>query len=145
MVESIDPRHTGEDIIQTIKSKIEVASLGVGVSGVRKCKNSKVATSVTSEKERKRSAIENLRDRFSVSTLGARKPLLRLIGVTPDLENAKVEEALHKQNVGLLAGLFKEQGSLRVVRMTKGRNRAVSNIIIEVTSQLWNRLRDARF
>lgn len=101
MVESIDPKHTGKDIIQTIKSKVNVTSLGVGVSGVRKCKNSKIAIFVTSEEERKRmgSAIESLGDRFSVTTPRARNPLLRLIDVTPDIKDVKVEETLHKMLV----------------------------------------------
>lgn len=54
--ESADPRHCGEDIVRQIKEKVNVIDLGIGVTGVRKLKNQKVA--ITCDTERDRTALK---------------------------------------------------------------------------------------
>ncbi|XP_046975652.1 uncharacterized protein LOC124541751 [Vanessa cardui] len=147
VVESADPRHCGDDIVKKIKEKVDVIELGVGVSGGRKVKNQKVVLTCSTERERSTlsRAIAGTDEKFTVATPKPRKPLLKLIGVSQDLDNHKIEEALIKQNRHILLDNIKEDDKIvRTIRRQKGRNSALSNIIVEVSPLIWNCMKDRK-
>lgn len=92
IVRSKNPAHTGDDILAQIKTNVDVIGLGVGINGVRKCKNSTLAISLESsrEKEIMSGAILALGDTLQVSEPLRRDPLLRLQGVLAELTDAHV-------------------------------------------------------
>ncbi|CAG9135416.1 unnamed protein product [Plutella xylostella] len=73
-----------------------------------------------------------------------RRPLVRLIGVSKDLSDARVLEALRAQNKNLTDGLEHEELEMRVVRRTRGRTSIMHNIIVELGPKIWQRLCDQR-
>lgn len=146
IIESRNPNHSGDQIISTIKSGVDVVNMGVGISGMRKCKNSRVAITLESERERTvmEDAIKGLGDDFTVTQPQMREPQLRLIGVISEMSDVKVEEALIRQNPSMLLGLLHDDLKVKVVRRVKGRNNGLSNIIIQVSPKVWGCLRDRR-
>ncbi|CAK1579805.1 unnamed protein product [Parnassius mnemosyne] len=81
---------------------------------------------------------------MTVQKLPTKNPLLRLIGVAMDLSNNKIEEAVIKQNGSLLKDISTSQTHIKVVRRVKGRTGSLNNIIVEVSPQVWSRLKDQR-
>lgn len=146
LIESVDPRHTGDQIIKEVKSGVDVVSMGIGITGLRKCKDSRVAISVSSEGERSKlkEALKTSCNNLTISTPRARNPLLKLIGVTHDMTDAKVMDALIKQNGNLLCGLPETDCHVRVVRRVRGRNGDSANVVVEVSPKMWARLKDQR-
>ncbi|CAK1604480.1 unnamed protein product [Parnassius mnemosyne] len=139
VIESSDPRHTSEDVVSAIKTNVDVVQLGVGVNKVRRARNQKVVITCDTDEDRNtlQRAIKNSDKKLTVSKSITKKPLLKLIGVTNDLSNAKLEEALFKQNAKLLKDVEKEKTKIKVLRRIKGRTSAVNNIIMEVSPNVW--------
>ena len=146
LIESADPKHTGQDILNTVKEKVDVVQLGLGVNGVRRLRNQKVAISCDTEVDRNtlKQAITGIDSKLTVSIPPIRKPLLRLIGVAHDLDDKRIEEAIPKQNAKFFADIDTKDAEIKVLRRTKGRTRDVSNVIIETNPKIWNQLRDQR-
>ncbi|CAK1583087.1 unnamed protein product [Parnassius mnemosyne] len=139
VIESSDPRHTSEGVVSAIKTNVDVVQLGVGVNKVRRARNQKVVITCDTDEDRNtlQRAIKNSDKKLTVSKSITKKPLLKLIGVTNDLSNAKLEEALFKQNAKLLKDVEKEKTKIKVLRRIKGRTSAVNNIIMEVSPNVW--------
>ncbi|CAG9138629.1 unnamed protein product [Plutella xylostella] len=88
-------------------------------------------------------ALDERKD-FKTSEPPMRRPLVRLIGVSKDLSDARVLEALRAQNKNLTDGLEHEELEMRVVRRTRGRTSIMHNIIVELGPKIWQRLCDQR-
>ncbi|XP_063394131.1 uncharacterized protein LOC134679184 [Cydia fagiglandana] len=146
MIESIDPRHNGEEIVKEIKNKVDVVEMGIEVNNVRVTKQQKVAVICNSEKDRAKyaEAVKTHTERLTVTTPQLRKPLLRLIGVTPDVTNEKVAEAIVKQNESLIGNIPQVERQVRVVRRNRGRTSATNNLVIEVSPSMWATLKDRK-
>ncbi|CAK1594229.1 unnamed protein product [Parnassius mnemosyne] len=146
VVESSDPRHTSEDVVNTIKNNIDVVQLGVGVNNIRRIRNQKVLLSCDNDEDREKlqNAIRNSDKKLTVSKSTAKNPLLKLIGVANDLNNTKLEEALVNQNIKLLKHIEMENIKTKVLRRIKGRTAAINNIILEVSPEVWKALKDQR-
>lgn len=146
MIKSRNPIHTGDDILKHIKENVDVISLGVGVNGVRKCRDGGVAISVESAREREvmEGAIRALGDDYSVSEPRRRDPQLRLVGVVAELADARLEEALLRQNEGLLQCVPGAERSIKVVRRIKGRNAGLNNVVVSVSAGVWRALLERR-
>lgn len=146
VIESVDPRHTSDDVSKKIRAELDVVKLGIGVNSLRKVRGQKVLVgcdSVSDQKKLQESLME-LGIGLTAETRPLKNPLLRMIGVTNDLTNERIVEAIHAQNKGLLGDLATEHQEIRVVRRVRGRIREVSNIIIQVGPKLWTRLRDRK-
>ncbi|KAJ2953976.1 hypothetical protein O0L34_g1618 [Tuta absoluta] len=146
VIESSDPRHTSADVVQNIKKSVDVIQLGVGVNAIRKMRHQKVLISCDTEKDRNTlsKAIKTNGDKLTVTQPPAKNPLLRLIGVAQDLSDKNIEEAVVKQNEGILKHLETSQKKVKVLRRVKGRNTSVNNVVIEVTPALWKSLKDQK-
>lgn len=146
VVESADPRHCGDDIVNYIKKRVDVVELGVGINGVKKMKNQRVMISCDSEGDRRTlsHAIAQSGDKLTVSQPTIKNPLLKLMGVANDLSDQKLEEAIVKQNLKLLADITSECPMPKVVRRTKARTNELSNVIIEIGPQHWKALVNQR-
>ncbi|CAK1579810.1 unnamed protein product [Parnassius mnemosyne] len=146
LIESSDPRHTSEDVVSTIKDNIDVVQLGVGVNNVRRVRNQKVVITCNTEEDRSKlqSAIKNSAKKLTVSKSSTKNPLIKLLGISNDLNNKKLEEALVKQNVKLFKDIEKDDIKIKVLRRIKGRTAAVSNIVIEVSPWVWKALKDQK-
>ncbi|XP_045541817.1 uncharacterized protein LOC123723284 [Papilio machaon] len=146
LVESLDPRHTSDDIVQKLKASVNVVDRGIGVSAIRRSKNQRVIVSCESEVEQ-RSFSEALRqadETLSAKQLPNKPPLLKLIGLAKDLNDAQVVEALLKQNRSLIDNIPVEQRYIKILKRTKGRNDILTNVIMEVDPKMWRTLLDQR-
>lgn len=146
IVESVDPRHTSDDVIKTIKSRVDVVELGVGINSIRKLRNQKVSIGCASEHDRAAlsEAIRGTSEGFTVLTPTPKNPHIRLLGVINDLDNKSIETAIVKQNSNLLDGLQTNNRQIKVIRRTKGRTAATTNVVLEVDTSLWQRLNGQR-
>ncbi|CAK1583172.1 unnamed protein product [Parnassius mnemosyne] len=117
ILESIDPRNSSHDIITQVKNDVDLIELG---SHLKNCK------------------------KLTVSTLPAKNPQLRLIGVATDLDDTKLIKAVIKENVKLLSDLEDEQKTIKVLRRTKSRIRELTNVIVETTPQMWAKLKEQK-
>lgn len=144
VVESNDPRKSSEDIITDIKEGVDVVGMGIAVSGLRKGRNCRVVLTVDSDEDKTKmsSAIKGLNRGYTVTEPTPRLPLLKLLGVTNDIPNEKLVEAIRRQNRGALGEA--EGESIRVLRRTKHRNGLLTNVVIEVSPRVWQTLRDQR-
>lgn len=144
MVKSVDPQHSSSDVVQSLKEKVDVVQLGIGVSSLRMVRNQKVVINCDSEMDRNvlKEAIGKLSQKLTVSQPSVKLPLLRLMGVANDLSNAKLEEALITQNQKLLPVPMPEKVVVRVLRRSRVRNNARSNVVLEVSPSLWSSFRD---
>lgn len=89
-------------------------------------------------------AIKSSTSKLSVSQLKARNLLIRLVGVTKSLEDKQVEEAVFRQNGGLLLTVKTEDCSVKVVRRTNGRTPDICNVVLEVSPDLYRLLVDRK-
>ncbi|XP_061719986.1 uncharacterized protein LOC133527111 [Cydia pomonella] len=139
VLESIDPRQEGKDVLKVIKEKVDVVDIGVGIKSVRETRNKKVIISCDSNEDRQKlsTAIKTQTTNITVGIPKMRNPSLRIIGVIPEYASAKIEDAMIKQNVRLLDGIADEHKTVRYVRAVKGRNDSVRNAIVEVSPQMW--------
>ncbi|KAI8437790.1 hypothetical protein MSG28_012021 [Choristoneura fumiferana] len=146
LVESIDPRHTSATLIELIKSKVNVAEMGIGVRYVRGLRNQRASFGLASESERDtmRGAIKEKCPNVTISTPFLKKPLIRLAGVAGGLSDAQIPEAILKQNASLLGEIPGAVDGIRVLRRQKGRTRETQNIVLEVSAGVWSRLKDKR-
>ncbi|KAI5644226.1 hypothetical protein NE865_03879 [Phthorimaea operculella] len=146
IIESADPRHTSNDVVQKIKDKIDVVQLGVGVNGLRKMRHQKVLITCDTDNDRGilGEAIKNAGEKLTVTQPATKNPLIRLQGVAQDLNDKRIEEAVLKQNDRIVKGVNPEERSVKVVRRIKGRIQNLNNVIIEVSPALWNKLRDQK-
>lgn len=143
IVESSNPLMTGEEIITDIKTKIDVVDLGLSVTGLRKARNNKVIISLETEEDRSvmTRAIKTLENKYIVAEPNQRKPLLRISGVTKDLSDQRILEALIKQNTRLLQDVAKTE-DFKIIRRTRSRNMETCNVILETSPKAWAALRD---
>lgn len=137
MVESIDPRQTSGDIVNDIEKKVDVVGLGVGICRVRKARNQKVVIDCVSDRDRKVLSGALKDNNFTVASPHVGDPLLRLIGVTLDMTDGRVEEAFIKQNARNISTLPPDQQWVKVQRRTKGRTAATTNIIVKTSGPVW--------
>ncbi|KAI5633251.1 hypothetical protein NE865_14061 [Phthorimaea operculella] len=146
IVESIDPRHTSDTVMATVKEKVSIVELGVGVHSMKKAKNQRVVLNCDSEEDRNvlQEAIKNKDPSLTIKRPITRNPLIRLIGVTKDLSDAMIEEAIIKQNARLFTDIPETDRRVKVQRRTKGRNDLMSNVILEVSPKMWSNLKDNR-
>ncbi|KAJ2937472.1 hypothetical protein O0L34_g17514 [Tuta absoluta] len=146
IIESIDPRHTSETIMTTVKEKVSLVELGVGVNSFRKAKNQRVVLNYDSEQDRNilQDAIKDREPNLTIQRPATRNPLIRLIGVTKDLSDGKIEEAIIKQNAKLSTDIPEAERKVKVQRRTKGRNDLMTNVILEVSPVMWSSLKDNR-
>ena len=144
VVESVDPRHSGEDVAKILRKEVDVVALGVGVDGLRKIRNGRVVVSCSTEGERNTldAAIRETSAGLTTKPAVARNPRLRLVGVSHDLSDEQLRKALVSQNAALLEGVPEEEKMPRVVRRIKGRNAAVTNVVVEVAPRVWRALVD---
>lgn len=91
-----------------------------------------------------RDAVTGLGSGLSASSQPLKNPLLKLVGVTKDMPEAKLVEAIVAQNKNLLKDLTEEDHQIKIMRRTKGRVPDVSNIIIQVSPAIWRRLKDQK-
>lgn len=146
MVESADPRHTSDDVLNEVKRTVDVVELGIGVSRVRKIRNQKVVVACDTGEGRAllQEALRKSGGKLTASPVAQRNPLLRLMEVAPDLSDRKLEEAVIKQNAGAISGTPQDGRSIKVIRRTRGRTDAVQNVIVEVSPALWQALQNRR-
>ncbi|XP_073955649.1 uncharacterized protein [Choristoneura fumiferana] len=146
LVESVDPRHTSTEIIGMIKAKVNVVELGIGVETVRKLRNQKASFGLSSEAERGRllGAIKEKCPGLTVTTPHLKNPLIRLAGVTRDIPDSDVPQAILNQNGHIFEGLPDAERELKVQRRTKGRTDVITNVILEVSPSLWSRMEGKR-
>ncbi|KAL0808747.1 hypothetical protein ABMA28_012428 [Loxostege sticticalis] len=139
IVESRDPRATSQDVLGSLKNKVDVITLGVGVSSVHRLRDQRVAVNCdTEESQRKfRNAIKESASDLNATTKQPRNPLVRLIGVAGDLNDAKLVDAIKCQNSNLLVAV-PDDAAVRVQRRAKGRTPQLSNVILEVDPPVWS-------
>lgn len=145
-VESSDPRHSGDDIVNEVKQKVDVVELGIGVNSFKKLKNQKIIIGCETEEDRGKleTAIKKSNNKFTVSQLQNKRPLLKLNGVIQGLTNTQIEDAIVRQNQKLTAKLELNTEEIRVKRRTRGRTQDTNNIIVEATTKLWAALLDQK-
>ena len=145
VVESVDPRHSGEDVVKILRKKVDVVTLGVGVDGLRRIRGGRVVVSCPTEGERGllEAAIGEASAGLTTRPAVARNPRLRLVGVAHDLSDEQLRKALVSQNAALLEGIPEGERMTRVVRRIRGRNAAVSNVVVEVGPRVWRALVDS--
>ncbi|CAK1584020.1 unnamed protein product [Parnassius mnemosyne] len=146
IVESIDPRSTCEDILKQVKKDVDPVELGIRVNKIAKLKNQRVVINCDSQQDRHllKTAIRDTCDRLTVSTPATKNPQLRLVGVINDLDDVKLAKAITSQNRSLIEGLTEDQKAVKVIRRAKGRTREVINVILEVSPQIWNNLKNQK-
>ncbi|KAI5631522.1 hypothetical protein NE865_15764 [Phthorimaea operculella] len=146
VIESVDPRHTSSDVVQNIKQQVDVVQLGVGVNSIRKMRHQKVLIGCDTEKDRNTlsEAIKNAGDKLTVTQPKVKNPLLRLVGVTQDLSDKRIEEAILRQNEKLIREVDQDRRTAKVTRRVKGRNKNTANIIVELSPELWKALKDQK-
>ncbi|XP_023953835.2 uncharacterized protein LOC112057620 [Bicyclus anynana] len=147
LVESTDPRDTGDEVIKKLKTSVNVIELGVGIGSIRKRKNQKVLVACDSKQERDimEKAIREGPRKLTVSQIKAKNPLLKLTGVIRETTDKNLEEAILNQNRSLLVDIAnQEERAVRVVRRTKGRTTEICNVVIEVSPSLHRSLRDQK-
>ncbi|XP_061729237.1 uncharacterized protein LOC133534172 [Cydia pomonella] len=139
VLESIDPRQDGKDVLKEVKEKVDVVKIGIGIKSVRETKNKKVVISCDSNEDRQKlsTAIKDKTTNITVDVPRLRNPTLRIIGVIPEFANEKIEDAITKQNVRLLEGIAEEKKKIRFVRTIKGRNDSIKNVIVDVSPEVW--------
>lgn len=142
IIESVDPRHCSENIIEQIKDKVSVVDLGIGINSVRKLRNSKVAICCDSEEDRNKlqEAINSSTEKLTVTKPSRRNPLIKLVGVIKDLSDTKLEDAIFKQNSKLISAVTDESKTAKVIKRTRGRTDQTTNAIVEVSPPLWGLL-----
>lgn len=146
MVESVDPRDTGDDVANALKSHVDVISLGVGVDGLRKIRNGRVVVNCSTQEGREvlEKAIRDSQPTLTVARASERDPKIRLLGVAHHLTDDQVAKALLSQNPTLLQEVPEGCRGLKVLRRVKGRTDALSNVIVEVSPHLWRALAGKR-
>lgn len=146
IVESVDPRHTSDDVATSVRSKMDVVKMGIGVNSIRKGRGQKVLIGCDSEADQKtfRDAVVGLDIGLLAKSQPLQNPLLKFVGVTADMSDDRIKEALVNQNKLLLRELNPNDLEIRIVRRTKGRIPELVNIILRVNPALWTRLRDQK-
>lgn len=59
-----------------------------------------------------------------------------------EISDEKIEEAISRQNSGLVASIDRKDWPFKVIRRTKGRTDEITNVIAEVSKELWRVLKD---
>ncbi|XP_061726244.1 uncharacterized protein LOC133531865 [Cydia pomonella] len=142
LLESTDPTSTGEDIIKEMKTSIDVVEMGIGIASMRATKYNKIviACDTNQEREKLSEALKQNCSKLTASLPTMRNPMVRFIGITPDMTNEKVVEAVSKQNNNLTEAIPKQDFTLKPIRCTKGRTSATRNIIMETSPLVWSAL-----
>lgn len=142
MLESVEPRHTSEDVLKQLKGSVDLIEMGIGVNKVTKISKQRVIINCDSAADREvlLHTIKEKNKSLTVAQTRPKNPLLRLVGVTADLKDAKIEEAVLNQNRSHLVELSEEEKKVKVVRRIRGRSSALNNVILETSPILWQRL-----
>ncbi|XP_063367613.1 centrosomal protein of 162 kDa-like [Cydia amplana] len=145
-IESKDPKDTSTTVIDRVKDSVDVSVLGIGVEYFRGIKKQKAAIGLTSEADREalKAAITEKCPDLKTITTELRKPLLRLVGVVKGLADDQIPGAIVRQNSALLGDKERAETRMRVLRRTRSRKPEVSNIIIEVDTDIWTCLKDRK-
>lgn len=143
-LESGVPGKTSQELIDQVKSEVDVAALGIAVSNVRKIRGQSIVVTCDSEDDREAlsRAIKGTKAPITATPLKNRRPLIRLVGVANDLSNTQVPAAIINQNKKLIPGA--DPGDIRVIRRTRGRNSTLFNIVLEVSPRIWAGLKERR-
>lgn len=146
VIESIDPQHTSDDIVKTIKSSVDVIQMGIGICQLRKTRNQKVVIGCDSEPDRN-SLEESLRSKnkkLTISKPNRRNPQIKLRGVIRELTDVQIEEAIIKQNASLLKEIPEEGRKLKVLRRTRASKKEVCGVVIETSPTVWRAIVDKK-
>ncbi|XP_063368262.1 uncharacterized protein LOC134656635 [Cydia amplana] len=132
--------------MKAVQEKVDVVSLGIGINGMRQTKNNKVIINCETESDRARlsAAIKEKTSGITVTVPNVRNPCLRLLGVINEYANDRVAEAISKQNSRILEGVSEDNRHIKYIRCVKGRSDYTKNVIIEVSPQIWNVLKDRK-
>lgn len=143
-LESGVPGKTSQELIDQVKSEVDVAALGIAVNNVRKTKGQCVVVTCDSADDREAlsRAIKGTKTNITATPLQNKRPLIRLVGVANDLNDAQIPVALVNQNKKLIPGV--DSGDLKVIRRTRGRASSLFNVILEVAPKVWASLRDQK-
>lgn len=142
VIESQNPEHTSADVINSIKSNVDVIELGIGINQMRGTRNRKVVIGCDNDPDRKilGSALTSRVKSLSVTQPKLKLPQIRLNGVINELTNQQIEKAVIKQNGRLLKDIPEEAHKVKVLRRTKGRKRETCGVIMELEPITWKTL-----
>lgn len=143
-IESTEPNLTSDDVLKSVKSSIDVISLGIGINKIRKIKNQKLVIGCNNEENRQilKDKLNENNKSLIIKQLENKRPLIKIIGVVDDLNDTQIPEAIIKQNRNLIEDASIEQ--IRVQRRTKGRTKHLTNVILQVAPSIWHRLVDQK-
>lgn len=146
VIESVDPRHTSDDVSKVVKSELDVIGMGIGVNSLRRGRGQKIIVGCDTPEDQRafRDAVTGLNIGLSATAQPLKHPLLKLVGVSKDVPEEKILEAIVGQNKSLLKDLEGRDLQLKMLRRTKGRVSEVHNIILQVSPAMWGRLNNRK-
>lgn len=135
------PGKTSQELIDLVKTEVDVATLGIAVNQVRKTKGQGVVVTCDSEDDREAlsRAIRGSNTNILATPLKNRRPQIRLVGVANDLNDAQIPAALVNQNKKIIPEV--DPGDIKVLRRTRGRNSSLFNVVLEVAPRVWANLK----
>lgn len=138
IVSSTDPQHTGDNVIERIRSALDLKTSGARVDTVRKARNQKVVLRCASK------ADLNLIKGQVQSNAGLKvqepkpqNPLVCIKGVLSSYGDGEIVDLLKAQNKHLLQNVAVDGQTIRVRYRKRARNPHECHPVLELSPELW--------
>lgn len=141
IISSTDPQHTGTQVLEKIRSALDVKKTGVQVNRARTAKNQKVVLSCASKGDvvtvkKQMEDMGGLKVVEATTTL----PLAVISDVMSFHSDAEIIEMIKMQNKHLLHGIDLKKETLRVRFRRRARNPLQCQPVLELSPPIWRRL-----
>lgn len=138
IVSSTDPQHTGDNVIERIRTALDLKASGARVDTVRKARNQKVVLRCASKSD-----LNIIRDQFKsnaglkVQEPKPQNPLVCIKGVLSSYSDGEIVELLQAQNKHLLQDVAADGHTIRVRYRKRARNPHECHPVLELSPELW--------
>ncbi|XP_050563632.1 uncharacterized protein LOC126910634 [Spodoptera frugiperda] len=146
IVSSTDPKHTGDNVIERIRTALDLKTTGARVDTVRKARNQKVVLRCASKSDLKLIKDQvRTNEGLKVQEPKPQNPLICVRGVLSSYGDAEIVDLLKAQNKHLLQTVAEEDITTLKVRYRKrARNPHECHPVLELAPGLWKCLTQAQ-
>lgn len=142
VVSSEDTERNSDDLDQLIKKHVDVRSLGIGVSGMRKTNNDKIIFKMASLEDKNKFKAElnkGLQGKIKITDGKQLNPLVIIKGLIKGASDDDLLMSLENQN----KGCDLDTQNLKIKYKKNNRNKLLCNVVLEASPKNWRSLVDA--
>lgn len=145
IVSSTNPQHTGDNVIERIRTALDLKTSGARVDTVRKARNQKVVLRCASKAD-----LKLIRDQFKsneglkVQEPKPQNPLVCIRGVLSSYSDGEIVDLLRAQNKHLLQDVAVAEQTVKMRFRKRARNPHECHPVLELSPELWKRFTQAQ-